>query len=477
MSPEAKKFQPRVIASFNPPQLERVDHWFGAEAVALAMAGQFEPALAALEQANTDEKGKPIDDRGRKRLHAGLDALIISRRNAAQGSLVHGEIQAWQLSPEEDDIELRYKHGKSLMQFSERPPSLELRVNQNPPSIIEVESGKRTRDVDQLLQKAEETRKQVEEVQRLVHDNFGGSAAPYIGLMMGSEKKVITNPDGSTEEAEWTLGDLMSEWDKQGEIEEREVRVQLAEEILLTVRYQHDFFIRREEPAEYHQSEQAIECTLALLEWVAKSPDNITDRYPVGGMVAETRDAAEMLEVIRRVVLRPSYMIMEGVARSDIRPVPSYEDDFWDVLDERRARVEAQMKNPRDHDEYMSTQVKVTHDNPKQYTWDEWKEILNEEMVYLHEYLQGCAVRSVGEMRERVDFYSSLTKDGQHLLTQEVKEKWDDQVRDIAAIVDELLALEKFEQVLPWIKQKFGEVATFKTLLEKLGVFPEEKVS
>lgn len=113
MSPEANKFQPRIVASFNIVQLEKVGVWFGPEAVGLARLGIYESAFAALSEATTDERGKPIDGKGRRRLQLGLDALILYRGEAETGHKIPGEIQAWQLTPRDEDVELRYKSGHS----------------------------------------------------------------------------------------------------------------------------------------------------------------------------------------------------------------------------------------------------------------------------------------------------------------------------------------------------------------------------
>lgn len=469
------EFRPRVVSSYNIVQLEKVADWFGPEAVGLAKLGDYKDAFTLLDQATKDERGKPIDEKGRRRLQFGLDALILYKEEVAQGHKITGEIQAWQIAEREEAVELRYRTGSGLLDsLAMRPPSIEFRANQNTP-VEDNLPTRRTIEVSDYLKKVEDTRKQIEEVQELVHDKFGAGAAPFIGMMMGSEKKVVNKPDGSQEESDWTFGDLMSEWDKESEIDEREVRRELAEEVVLAMKHQHDFFIRREEPGEYHQSEEVIECTFALLEWVMKSKDNITERYPTPGMVTETRAAAEMLEVMRRIVLRPAYYIMEGIAKSDIHPVPSYFDDFWDSYNERRAEIEAQMKDPKDTDEYQEVKARVAHENPKKYTWEEWKEILQAEMVYLQEYLEGCAFAAARQLNHRVEFFSSLTNNGQPVLPIEAGDRFTAMAQDMFTVAKDISELDGFDQVLPYIKKKYGPDATFKTLLEKLGVFPQQE--
>lgn len=244
------------------------------------------------------------------------------------------------------------------------------------------------------------------------------------------------------------------------------------------MRHQHDFFIRREVPAEYHQSEQVIECTFALLEWVMKSTDNITERYPTPGMVTETRSAAEMLEVMRRVVLKPAYMVMEGIAKSDIVPVRSYEDDFWDTLDDRRKHVEAQMKDPKDFDEYMVVQERVAHENPQHYSEKEWQEILLAEMQYLLEYTQESAQRLTYDFDERVDFISSLTKDGKPIYPDDFIARARQEVSKLMELMKGVQGLTEFDQILPWIKQRFGDDTTYQTFFQKLGAMrPQEQRS
>lgn len=114
-----ERFQPRTVASFNSHQLRQVFDWFQEKGFTITSnaADTISPAFFSevWSMAETDEKGKPLNEKGRNRLYYGL--LLLAKMAESPNAFmdIQGEANVWQMSAHPSDIEFRWKRkGDSL---------------------------------------------------------------------------------------------------------------------------------------------------------------------------------------------------------------------------------------------------------------------------------------------------------------------------------------------------------------------------
>jgi len=118
---ESKKFQPRMVASFNRVQLMSVVMWVRAN-VPDFIEGQStftEACNNALKTVQIDEKGKEMNEKARKRLGYGIKVLdtLLVRKTYFNFSGIQGRVQVWQMTPDEDKIEVRNNYIRGLRRY------------------------------------------------------------------------------------------------------------------------------------------------------------------------------------------------------------------------------------------------------------------------------------------------------------------------------------------------------------------------
>ncbi len=287
-------------------------------------------------------------------------------------------------------------------------------------------------------------------------------------LMFGSKEREVKGEDGLTEMRPWTLADIF-ELDRQGYPErERGARRSLTQETVIGLREQQEFFTTAEHPR-LAEVEAVIDFTTAIAKRVLASEKSITEPFTI--YASATYDEAEMMEIIRRTILEPTYMLMEGHAEGPIGVIPSYDEDdeFWDPMSERDQKVSSQMKDPRDYTERREVQKRIALNNPKGYDSEKWEEILDKEAIYLYQYALVAAGRDSGALQRAAKFYASLTDNGQPVHSNEQLAPLNVRVEELTRIYEEIKGLEGFRQLSGWIKQRFGPEATFQTLLQTLS--------
>ncbi len=107
----SEKFQPRIVASFNMPQMIQVATWLKREVLNSGTTNQriFDSVLETVE---LDEKGKVMDEKSRKRLTYGFATINILHKKGVRLDQVIGTIQVWQVTPDEDKLEIRYRQAQ-----------------------------------------------------------------------------------------------------------------------------------------------------------------------------------------------------------------------------------------------------------------------------------------------------------------------------------------------------------------------------
>lgn len=108
-----ERFQSRTVASFSAPQLERILHWTQGNGVnsndGFTYQRQFRKFV---ESSDVDEKGRPIDERGKNRLLIAARVLskMVNHSKVFEG--IRGDIQVWQISPDPQRLEARCTAGR-----------------------------------------------------------------------------------------------------------------------------------------------------------------------------------------------------------------------------------------------------------------------------------------------------------------------------------------------------------------------------
>lgn len=103
-----ERFQPRIVASFNQHQLVETAGWWRDNGITNFGATSFDDIVnKAFESAQFDEKGRPLDEKGRHRLRIAMAVLTKVYVGQIPTSFV-GEIKVWQMTPDPDNITVRW---------------------------------------------------------------------------------------------------------------------------------------------------------------------------------------------------------------------------------------------------------------------------------------------------------------------------------------------------------------------------------
>jgi len=115
----SENFQPRMVASFSKPQLLSVFMWTHKN-VTQTDLGFTQDFLRDVETAEFDEKGKKMDERAKSRLKYGEKVIRDLLEHGRHLDQVQGIIQVWQLTPDEDKVQIRWGSIKNSSNFEHR---------------------------------------------------------------------------------------------------------------------------------------------------------------------------------------------------------------------------------------------------------------------------------------------------------------------------------------------------------------------
>lgn len=108
-----ERFQPKTVATFHPHQLEKVISWAAKHGIRpLDERLLTETFRTLLDTVETDENGRPLNEKGRRRLV--LAAAVIAKlvRGIAIGDdtfkHLRGSISVWQTQPDPNEVEIRW---------------------------------------------------------------------------------------------------------------------------------------------------------------------------------------------------------------------------------------------------------------------------------------------------------------------------------------------------------------------------------
>ena len=301
---------------------------------------------------------------------------------------------------------------------------------------------------------------------RLIEKHISPGLAPWANLLGNS---LFGERDG-----EWTVNSLLEQTMVVQKEEEKAIRIKLAKQTLQALDAQLTFFRHTESPS-ISVAQNAAELTTALLQRILASEDDIAYEY---AFESEALEEAHAVEAVRQIIMKPAFPLI-GDGLKDFRPPRSRDDSFLgdlgslfntyeiDLQDERIEEVRTRMKNPSDIEEYRRVHDEWIQEKMKNYTPEKWEELLGQQCRILFRHIQESARRSSESSQQTVGFLNNLTYRGKKIpqkSLEELAEFAEDQKKFCAQIAQ----LERFDDLLPWIKAQLGENATYMTLLDRL---------
>lgn len=329
-------------------------------------------------------------------------------------------------------------------------------------------SKPRTRELTDVAVEAKKTQALASELLESITASLEGSGV--IGLlarsMMGGEYQEVTKPDGSIEKTPWTLQDIFDHERENRPQYEKNTRQTLVREVAIGLDQQRAFFTTSEHPR-LPEVESVIQFTAALMQRLLASEGSITEPFPWGDKPDAYSDA-EMLEIMRRTLLKPHYMIMEGFAQGEIRTIPSYDEvsDFWEPSNERDAQVKALLKNPQDLEEYQKIQKHIALTNPRSYDNEEWENILDRQQVYLLEYAATFLTAATNKLARNMELLDLYTVNEQPLVSETTLLLLKEELGKLLKISSQFAEVTDFNKLLRKIQNQFGSDADYQTLFQ-----------
>lgn len=321
--------------------------------------------------------------------------------------------------------------------------------------------------VEDLEAQANKTRGLLDEVRGKLLPNDHMLTSPLFDLVMGGKKKAA-NTDGEETEEDWTFDEFMAGY-SQGKLDDQAGSIEaMAVEINLAMSA-HYILTHGQDTAMATNAGHVISMTTALVDRMREAPVDIADEYSLDR--SPLHREFEILEGVRRVVLRPSYILYEGPGRSGLRLSGYSEDGFWDERHKQADKIDAKIGGPEKVrnmgiTEYHKLQLAQVEENLESHTGADWAKIIEfEARVYVeHIHYLGRAIPQ--EALENLDFASRLTNGGQRVFPDEVLAQERTRIEEVQKIAEELLQLQDLESIATWMKQKFGDKFTFKDILQ-----------
>lgn len=285
-------------------------------------------------------------------------------------------------------------------------------------------------------------------------------------LFFGSQKKQITKPDGSIEEASWTIGDIFEEMDNNDKEVEKYFRRDMVKDLVLGLSAQHRFFTTMEHPAR-GESERNISLFFDLTERVVRSKEKVTDPYPFDS--GQDYLAADVLEATRRVLLNPVTLIFSY--RRSIGSIPDIDDEFWKKREELITSEMKEALERGDKEEYIRLEEERVRKGLKARTEDGWVKVVELESSFLRRFVLNAVEQAAYKKNEDVVTATQLSVASQKRFKNEI-EGIKREASDLRKIADQFRGLEDLDSILSWIKQRFGENADLSTFLDYLNPQP-----
>lgn len=290
-------------------------------------------------------------------------------------------------------------------------------------------------------------------------DKFEGQLMKACGIDT-SRTKIVVGEDGKRQEVAWTKADVISAMERSRIYSENSVRKQLVEEVAYAMDSQFLGLRSAKTEAGIEASEDSsniIHLVAAILERFRAAPGDLThDR----GAVRKPQhwEEAQMLEIIRRTVLDPRYVVVSteygGFSFRSYR-----EEGFIEKLFSREP------KKGENHEQFFKGLRDEAYTNVEKYSEDDWVRIVQEEKVYLLEFIKRAA-KSAQYRTDWVRMESGFMRGGKYIHPDYMLEEMMKEAglaEQASAVIQEV---EDLSKIIPIIEQRLGRRIDFRQLLD-----------
>lgn len=297
----------------------------------------------------------------------------------------------------------------------------------------------------------------------------------YAQFRFGQEKKTVVAADGTTTQVDYTDEDFFAADRRDQEEAEESTRAEMTQDISFALNSQWRFTLTPNGRRYADAHRRIVGVSAALLHRVVSSGDEIAEDRPLD--ITEARYEAEALEVMRRTIMRPYYGVIEGLNEGAIHSIPSFFDIrgswTWDG-DPRQAEEDKKLDKileirKTQRGDLGEIDRQLSADRVEAYGDDDWINIFEAEQVYLFEYLRGCMERTLYGSRGSSNFRARAVRGGKLAYSADEIAQARDRAMTVEEVKGEFSTLQNLAEVETWIKGRFGENATFQTLLQTLN--------
>lgn len=276
-------------------------------------------------------------------------------------------------------------------------------------------------------------------------------------LLFGTEMKI---EDGK--KVPWTSEDFYQHSREEVDKEERSSRKSLTRDLTFGFDMQSRHFGNPENP-EHGKTTEIIDACATILGKVLSSDEQVTEMWPISR--PEERTQAQLLEVIRRITLRPSYF-MFGLGHDRELDAFSFPgDDF-----------EERFKAFRRYDNFLAktgfkregrAEREFIETNVAEYTDEDWNRILAIQEHLVFKYVRDFAGKFASGSQRVSQVAPRLVEYGEAVYTQEELDLFRKKAKRADQMAAGVLEMHSFDDLYPQIKKWFGKEAGFKEFLEK----------
>lgn len=335
-------------------------------------------------------------------------------------------------------------------------------------------------DIEEVFSDLESStfEQQKAEIQQILENKFLPEAyrAQMAQHYFGSATKIESQPDGTTLEVSYTWEDIFNYERKAVDEGYAETKQQMRSQVMCLLETQ-DEVASQLNGEDREIMIQVRDMTYLLLDRFLAFKDYVDETWPAT-LVDESYYESYLLEVLRRTAIPTTDQLLWGVGEEGNvdRFIDTFDLNTWQLKFLKNPRPDSDFQTWGDWWRYLDS---LTHDDYKDVPigealieldrrqLSEWISTANEEGIHILGYIK--------KRLERVSRYPQAEhnlryrKGGERFYSEQEITQQEQRERLLTDIKPELLAIESFGQLMPWLKARFGVDASFETLLAVLA--------
>lgn len=329
-------------------------------------------------------------------------------------------------------------------------------------------------DLDKLAADRARQRADVAKVLTDIKGSMAGSfPMPFAAMMTGQEKREVVGDDGKKQLVDWDQDSLMDWFSKGRRRDEEAGKERMIEEVSLGMSFMQAHFLKRpENDPQRAEGMAVVDLTMALSDRLARRDAGILYEYPLE--TTQGHVELEHLEAVRRTVLKPTYILHEGVGRNGL-DVDGYDEDaYYEDIEERFKPIEEKAGGIMDTETVRRLQREAIGDNLEGYSNSDWSKITSQLSRYYRRFLAESLDSSVHQAKRNLEFTTNLARGGEYVFPDEVLQPKYEELGEMADIAKEVNDQPNIASVQLVIKERMGERASFKDLLDRFHPVQDE---